>query len=158
MVTKQTQQTDVLSSKGAKSSEKPEKPEKFREIKAQIIQKQQEKAKQQTTQISKIKDQKSEKISLNFIVKRKNVIPRGIKLIGLVVSDKMNQTVVVKTQTKDIYPKYHLQYTRTHKIKAHNPKEINAASGDTVEIQECRKISKYKSFIVTKILNRGVQK
>ncbi|MDE1797916.1 MAG: 30S ribosomal protein S17, partial [Candidatus Micrarchaeota archaeon] len=44
---------------------------------------------------------------------------------------------------------------RISKIAAHNPDEIGARIGDLVEIAECRKISKTKAWIVTKVVVKG---
>jgi len=159
MVAKQSQQTNTNAENEAKSDKLHEKGLNTREVKAQIIQKQQEskiKNKQPPQDIKK--SQQTGAVTQSFIVKGKNLIPRGIKLVGVVVSDKMDKTVVVKTQTVKYYQKYQMQDLRTHRIKARNPEEIGATEGDTVEIQECRKISKYTNFIVTKILSHGAQK
>ena len=51
--------------------------------------------------------------------------------------------------------KYMRYARRISKIAAHNPDEIGAHIGDLVEIAECRKISKTKAWIVTKIVVKG---
>lgn len=68
-------------------------------------------------------------------------------LSGIVVSDKMKDTVVIKVERFVQLPKYKKYVTRTKKYKAHdvgNTKKI----GEKIEIVECRPISKDKRFIV----------
>lgn len=66
---------------------------------------------------------------------------------GVVVSDKMKDTIVVKVERYEKHPKYGKFISRAKKIKAHdagNTKKI----GDKVSIQECRPISKDKHFML----------
>lgn len=68
---------------------------------------------------------------------------------GVVVSDKMKDTIVVLVERYVKLPKYNKYVTRTKKYKAHdagNTKKI----GDKVQIEECRPISKDKRFTVVK--------
>ncbi len=68
-------------------------------------------------------------------------------LSGVVVSDKMTDTIVVSVQRYVKVPKYNKYILRHKKYKAHdagNTKKI----GDRVEIEECRPISKDKHFMV----------
>lgn len=70
-------------------------------------------------------------------------------LSGVVVSDKMKDTIVVSVERYIKVPKYNKYITRTKKFKAHdagNTKKI----GEKVEIQECAPISKDKHFTVVK--------
>lgn len=72
---------------------------------------------------------------------------KGKILSGVVVSDKMTDTVVVSVVRFVKHPKYKKYYKVSKKYKAHdagNTKKI----GDKVSIQECRPISKDKHFIV----------
>jgi small subunit ribosomal protein S17 len=75
-------------------------------------------------------------------------------LVGTVVSDKMDKTVVVQVERVARHPLYG-KVIKTHKkYKAHD--EDNAAQlGDTVQIRECRPISKDKKFFVEQILQRA---
>ncbi len=68
---------------------------------------------------------------------------------GIVVSDKMKDTVVVKIERYEKHPKYGKFVRSQKKFKAHNPGNT-CKMGDIVEIKECRPISKDKSFIVIK--------
>ena len=73
---------------------------------------------------------------------------RGRVLEGVVVSDKMNKSVVVSIEYTRFYPKYERYARMTSRITAHNPPCIDAKAGDKVKIAECRLISKTKAFVV----------
>ncbi len=79
---------------------------------------------------------------------------RGRKFTGIVVSDRMSKTVTVSWERKKYIPKYERYEKRRSKAKAHNPESINAETGDLVEIEETRPISKTKHFIITKIVKK----
>jgi small subunit ribosomal protein S17 len=90
------------------------------------------------------------------MAKRKDVYSkRGLILVGVVVSDKAKKTVIVQRDLVSYIPKYKRYARKISKIAAHNPPELNAQVGDIVEIAECRKISKTKAWIVTKIIKKG---
>jgi small subunit ribosomal protein S17 len=76
-------------------------------------------------------------------------------LVGTVVSDKMDKTVVVSVERVTRHPLYGKTVKSHKKYKAHNENN-EAKMGDTVRICECRPISKEKSFFVEEILQRGV--
>ena len=72
----------------------------------------------------------------------------GRILEGIVVSAKMNKTVIVRKNYLRYVPKFK-RYERRHShIPAHNPPCINAKEGEKVRIAECRPISKTVSFVV----------
>ena len=73
---------------------------------------------------------------------------RGQIIEGVVVSDKMQKTVVVKKDYRRYIPKYERYEWRTGRYMAHNPLCINAKVGDEVRIMECRPLSKAKAFVV----------
>jgi small subunit ribosomal protein S17 len=73
----------------------------------------------------------------------------GKKLIGTVVSDKMQKTAVVAVERYTKHPKYGKFITSTKKYKAHNEGDT-FKTGDRVEIQEVRPLSKDKNFTITK--------
>ena len=75
-------------------------------------------------------------------------------MIGLVVSDKMEKTVVVLVSSKKRHPIYGKYITFTKKYKAHDEKN-DAKVGDTVEIIETRPLSKDKYFRVLRIVERA---
>jgi small subunit ribosomal protein S17 len=74
--------------------------------------------------------------------------------LGVVVSDKMQKTVVVAIERRYPHPVYGKMVTRTKRVKAHD--EENAAkSGDTVRIMETRPLSKDKRWRVVEIVERA---
>jgi small subunit ribosomal protein S17 len=74
--------------------------------------------------------------------------------IGLVVSDKMQKTVVVAIERRVPHPVYGKMMTRTTRLKAHD--EENAAkAGDTVRIMETRPMSKDKRWRLVEIVSRA---
>jgi len=87
--------------------------------------------------------------------KKNAVSRRGFMVQGVVVSDKRKRTVTVQRDLVTYVPKYKRYARKISKISAHNPDEMGARTGDVVEIAECRKISKTKAWIVTKILAKG---
>ena len=75
-------------------------------------------------------------------------------LTGKVVSDKMDKTVVVATETLMRHPLYGRAIRRTTRFKAHD--EANACGeGDTVEIVESRPLSREKRWRVSKIVEKA---
>jgi len=73
---------------------------------------------------------------------------------GVVVSDKMDKTIVVKISTKKLHPLYKKYVNRSVKYKAHDEKN-DASIGDTVRIQECRPVSKDKCWSLQEIVERA---
>ena len=74
--------------------------------------------------------------------------------VGVVVSDKMEKTIVVAIKTKDRHPLYGKMVNRTRKFKAHD--EENACGiGDTVRIMETRPISKDKRWRIVEIIEKA---
>jgi small subunit ribosomal protein S17 len=76
-----------------------------------------------------------------------STISRKKTLTGLVVSDKMKDTVTVLVERYVKVPKYNKYITRTKKYKAHNPGNTKKM-GEKVSIEECAPISKDKHFKV----------
>jgi len=75
---------------------------------------------------------------------------------GVVVSDKMDKTVVVRVQNLKLHPRYQKFIKRSKNFKAHD--EANECRmGDTVEIIETRPLSKDKRWRVTKIIERSIE-
>lgn len=73
--------------------------------------------------------------------------------LGLVVSDKMNKTVVVAVESRVPHPKYKKIMARTKRYKVHD-EENQCQIGDQVRIRETRPLSKTKRWVVSDILNR----
>ena len=72
---------------------------------------------------------------------------------GVVLSDKMDKTVVVELTRRFAHPLYGKRITRTTCVKAHNTHEAKA--GDTVRIMETRPLSKTKRWRVVDIITRA---
>lgn len=82
--------------------------------------------------------------------------PRRRMLVGQVVSDKMNKTVVVQVIRRYRHPRYKKYVQERLSYKAHD--EANEAKiGDKVSIIESRPRSKDKRWSLQKILERGVE-
>lgn len=75
-------------------------------------------------------------------------------LIGTVISDKMNDSIVVLVERRVKHPKYGKFIKRSTKIHAHD-KGNQCQIGDVVTIRECRPISKTKSWILFQISKRA---
>src|SRR3982751_1817976 len=73
---------------------------------------------------------------------------------GLVVSDKMEKTVVVAIERRVPHPVYGKMMTRTTRLKAHD-EENSAKAGDTVRIMETRPMSKDKRWRLVEIVSRA---
>jgi small subunit ribosomal protein S17 len=74
--------------------------------------------------------------------------------VGLVVSDKMQKTVVVALERRVPHPVYGKMVTRTRNVKAHD-EENSAKTGDKVRIMETRPLSKDKRWRVVEIVDRA---
>ncbi len=77
-----------------------------------------------------------------------NLPIRGQVMEGVVVSDRMHNTAVIMRGYELKIKKYERYEKRRSKIHAHNPKCIDAKTGDKVKIAECRPLSKTKSFVI----------
>lgn len=76
---------------------------------------------------------------------KKEIIKR--KFNGVVVSDKMEKTIVVKVDQVKVHPKYKKRYTVNKKYKVHDEKN-KFKEGDIVTFAECRPLSKGKRWRV----------
>ena len=92
-------------------------------------------------------------MSNNTELKADSTVKTGKILVGEVVSNKMDKTVVVKVSRFIKHPKYHKYYKRDDRYKAHD--EANTYQvGDKVEIKETRPLSKGKSFTVIGLISQ----
>ncbi|GAB4243209.1 MAG: 30S ribosomal protein S17 [Thermoleophilia bacterium] len=73
---------------------------------------------------------------------------------GVVVSDKMDKTIVVEVTTARPHPLYKKVMRRTSRLKAHD-EENTARIGDKVLVRECRPLSKTKSWRLIQVLQRA---
>lgn len=76
--------------------------------------------------------------------------------VGIVVSDKMDKTVVVAVETRSPHPKYGKIMVRTRRYKAHD-EENSCHVGDRVRIQETRPMSRTKRWAVADVLEAALR-
>ena len=74
--------------------------------------------------------------------------------VGVVVSDKMDKTVVVSIERRVQHPVYGKMVRRTKRLKAHDERN-DAKTGDTVRIMETRPQSKDKRWRLVEIVDRA---
>ena len=81
---------------------------------------------------------------------------RGIRKtrIGVVVSDKMDKTIVVSLSTRVRHPLYGKFINKTTKLKAHDENN-ECGIGDTVKIMECRPLSKDERWRLVEIVEKA---
>ena len=82
----------------------------------------------------------------NDLIKKEGV--KGRILTGMIVSDKMDKTVIVEITRLRKHPKYKKYFKITRKFKAHDENNTYR-TGDRVNIQEIRPLSKEKRWTVT---------
>jgi small subunit ribosomal protein S17 len=76
-------------------------------------------------------------------------------LVGKVVSDKRAKTVTVLVERSVAHPMYGKLVVRSSKLHAHDEKG-EFKTGDTVEITESRPLSKTKTWVVTRLVQKAV--
>ena len=74
--------------------------------------------------------------------------------VGIVVSDKMDKTVVVAIEEKAKHPLYKKTIKSTHRFKAHDEKN-ECGVGDLVTVMETRPLSKTKRWRLVEIVERA---
>ena len=74
--------------------------------------------------------------------------------VGRVVSNKMKKTIVVSVDRQYIHPKYGKRLKRSTKLHAHDEKS-ECGVGDLVSIQECRRLSATKHWMLVKVLQKA---
>ena len=74
--------------------------------------------------------------------------------VGIVVSNKIDKTVVVKVESRYPHPLYSKTLVKTKKYLAHDEME-QCNIGDEVLVQETRPLSKRKRWTLTKILSKS---
>lgn len=78
-------------------------------------------------------------------------------MVGTVISNKMDKTVVVAVQTSVSHKAYGKTVKRTYKLKAHD-EENSCQIGDKVKVMETRPLSKDKRWRVVEILEKAIKK
>lgn len=76
-------------------------------------------------------------------------------LIGRVVSDRMDKTIVVTVERRIQHPLYKKYVRRSKKFHAHDP-ENTCHIGDLVRIEECRPLSKTKTWRLVSVVTQAV--
>ena len=74
--------------------------------------------------------------------------------VGVVVSDKMDKTIVVAVKNNERHPLYNKIVKKTYKLKAHDENN-DAKIGDTVRVMETRPLSKDKRWRLVEIMERA---
>ena len=78
-------------------------------------------------------------------------------MIGTVVSNKMDKTVVVAVETNVMNKMYGKIQKRTYKLKAHDENN-ECQTGDKVKVMETRPLSKDKRWRVVEVLEKAIVK
>ena len=80
---------------------------------------------------------------------------RGHSQEGIVVSAKMENTVIVRRDYLNYVAKYRRYERRRSNVAAHSPPCLEIKAGDKVKLAECRPISKTVTFVVIEKLEDG---
>ncbi len=78
-------------------------------------------------------------------------------MIGTVVSDKMDKTIVVAVEDSVAHPIYKKTVKRTYKLKAHD-EQNECKVGDKVKVMETRPLSKDKRWRLVEIVEKAIVK
>ena len=73
---------------------------------------------------------------------------------GEVISDRMDKTVVVKTERTYMHPQFHKIMRTTKKYKVHDEQE-QASKGDVIEFYEGRPVSKTKCMYLMRVVKKS---
>lgn len=86
----------------------------------------------------------------------RNSLHRRKEMVGTVVSDKMQKTIVVKVDRQVRHGLYHKYIEKTRRYKAHDEKN-EAKVGDRVSLVESRPLSREKRWVLQTIIRRSGQ-
>ena len=78
-------------------------------------------------------------------------------MVGTVISNKMDKTVVVAVETSVSHKVYQKTVKRTYKLKAHDEENV-CQIGDKVKVMETRPLSKDKRWRVVEVLEKAIVK
>ena len=81
------------------------------------------------------------------------IMNRARMLVGVVTSNKMTKTIVVKVERQIKHPVYGKYIKRTTKYHVHDNDNL-CSIGDVVQIKECRPLSKTKSWMLDKVIEK----
>lgn len=88
------------------------------------------------------------------MAKTTKLIPRGRTFTGTIIKAKAQQTATMEFDRRTYVPKYERYQRARTRLTVHNPPGVDAVRGDIVQVQECRPLSKTKSFVILKVLGR----
>ncbi|MGC9238702.1 MAG: 30S ribosomal protein S17 [Acidithiobacillus sp.] len=77
-------------------------------------------------------------------------------LVGKVVSNRMDKTIVVTVERRVQHPLYKKYIRRSKKFHAHDAENL-CRIGDTVRIEECRPMSKTKTWRLVKVISEAIE-
>ena len=86
----------------------------------------------------------------------RNALQKRRQVVGLVVSDKMQKTIVVKVDRRVRHMEYKKYVVRSRRFKAHDEKN-EAKMGDRVQLVESRPMSRDKRWVLQTIIRRAGQ-
>ncbi|MFL6623321.1 MAG: 30S ribosomal protein S17 [Sulfurifustis sp.] len=90
---------------------------------------------------------------MNETAKTESASKAARTVTGRVVSNKMQKTITVQVERRLQHPKYGKFLTRRTKLHAHDEKN-ESKEGDVVMIEQCRPLSKTKTWRLVKIVER----
>jgi small subunit ribosomal protein S17 len=88
-------------------------------------------------------------------VSQKNPLQRRRVVVGVVVSDKMQKTIVVKISRRVKHPLYKKYVLQTVRYKAHDENN-QAKMGDQVELVQSRPLSRHKRWVLRSVLRKAI--
>ncbi|MFL6649197.1 MAG: 30S ribosomal protein S17 [Sulfurifustaceae bacterium] len=91
---------------------------------------------------------------MNATAKTESASKAARTVTGRVVSNKMQKTITVQVERRLQHPKYGKFLTRRTKLHAHDEKN-ESKEGDVVMIEQCRPLSKTKTWRLVKIVERA---
>ena len=74
--------------------------------------------------------------------------------VGIVISNKMDKTIVVNVESRYSHPMYSKIMVKTKKYLAHDENQ-ECNSGDQVLVKECRPLSRKKRWILEKVISKS---
>jgi small subunit ribosomal protein S17 len=92
--------------------------------------------------------------AINTTASQDGTAPRRTEKVGLVVSTKMDKTIVVEIEMRKAHPKYRRVLKSNKKFYAHD-EQNSARVGDMVRIRETRPLSKLKRWSLEEIIRRS---
>lgn len=100
--------------------------------------------------------QKQEQVKAPAQVDTRNSLQRRRMIVGTVVSDKMQKTIVVSVESRIRHRRYQKYLTKSTRYKAHDERN-EAKVGDLVRLVESRPLSREKRWVLQSIIRRAGQ-